>query len=129
MSTSPRISRNTNGDFDLVFENGKFKWATDGTQAAQHALIRLLAFKGEYSLNSELGGKDSLGTDWYGIVFDMSKSKAEKELEIKRRILGTDGVEKITDWSWTQSGHSVTITGIVVTQWGSVDISQTIEAL
>ena len=107
----------------MLFENGKLVWAEDGTQAAQHGLTRLLIFKGEWILDEEMG------TDWYGIIFSSSKSRAEKELEIKSRILGTPGVKEISQFKWEQTGASVAITGIVVTDWGNVDISQEITPL
>jgi len=130
MSIAPRISKDANGNYDLVFENGAFKWAADGIQAAQHAFIRLMIFKGEQSLGGVLTAKTELGTKWYETIFDMSKPKSEKELEIKRRILDTPGISRfIVPLSWTQSGHTVTITGTVQTDWGAVDLSQTIEAL
>lgn len=120
-----RITRTSNGVYDIILENGKFKWAEDGTEAAQHALIRLMIFKGEWYLDAD----DTMGTAWYQTIFDMSKGRAEKELEIKKRILGTTGIRKIQTFTWEQTAHSVTIEGIVETDWGSVDISQEIEPL
>jgi hypothetical protein len=90
---------------------------------------RLLTFKGELSLDDQLGGKDDLGTKWYEIVFRADISKAEKDFELKRVILQTPGIKEITRWNWTQTAHSVAITAIVVTDWGEVDVSQTLEAL
>ena len=124
-----RLTRNASGDYDLKFENGSFVMAEDGTEAAQHALIRLLAHKGEYSLNGEIDGKDNLGTDWYGKIWPMNITKAEKEFELKRRLLQTPGVESIIKWQWTQSGHTVTIEAELKTEWGSMTIADTIEAL
>ena len=126
---SPRLTKNSAGDYDLVLENGKFKWATDGTQIAQHGLERLLIFKGEPSLGDKLTDKENEGTYWYETIFATSASRAEKELEIKSRILGTPGVIRIVEFNWTQSGHNVTISGIVQTEFGEVDVSQTIEVL
>ena len=126
---APRQSFNSEGNLDLVFEDGKFMWAEDGRQAAQHAALRLLQFKGEYSLNNELTGKDDDGFDIYGIVLDVSKSKAEKELEIKRVILETYGIEKILAFSWTQTGHTVAVTSTVKTLWGDATLSGEFEAL
>jgi len=126
---SPRLTKNSYGDYDLVLENGKFKWAEDGTQVAQHGLERLLIFKNEQSLGDKLTDKESTGTYWYEKIFDASKSKAEKELHIKSRIMGTPGVERILEFDWTQSGHTVTITGRIQTEFGEVNLSQEIETL
>ncbi len=124
-----RITQGSDGQWDLKMENGKLVWAEEGTEAAQHAFLRLMIFKGELGLNGALTTKVSLGTKWYETIFDMSKSKAEKELEMKRRILGTTGVKSITKWTWTQAAHTVTIDAIIMTDWGEIDVSQTIEAL
>lgn len=120
---SIRLTKRTDGNYGILFKDGKFQWAEDGTQAAQHGLTRLLIFKGEWVLN------ENMGTDWYGIIFNAAKSRAEKEFEIKARILGTPGVKEITKFNWSQSGSTVTIEGIVVTDWGETDISQEITPL
>ena len=117
-----RITSKSTG-WGLLIENGKFAWVEDGDQAAQHATERLLIFKGEWILDEDMG------TKWYEIIFDMSKSKAEKEFEIKKRILKTPGIDSITTFSWTQTGHTVSIEGIVKTDWGEVDIGQEIITL
>lgn len=127
---APRLTFDSNGYLDLKLEDGKFAWAEDGTQAAQHATLRLLIFKGEYALNGELTGLDDEGTDWYGTIFDMSKSKAEKILEIKRAILETYGIERIITFSWTRTAaHTVTINALVKTIWGDMEISEELTPL
>ncbi|MCP4711972.1 MAG: hypothetical protein GY869_25405, partial [Planctomycetes bacterium] len=103
---------------------GIFQWVSDGEEAAQHAWQRLFVFQGELSLDGVLTEKTLEGTKWYGIIFDMSKPQSEKELEIKRRILGP-GINRFSQFSWTQVDHTVTVTGFVVTDWGTVDITQT----
>lgn len=120
---SIRLTKKADGNYGILFQDGKFQWAEDGTQAAQHGLTRLMIFKGEWILDADMG------TQWYEIIFDSSKSRAEKEFEIKGRILGTPGVKEITKFNWTQSGASVTIDGIVVTDWGETDLSQEITVL
>ena len=126
---SPRLSQNSSGNYDLVLENGKFKWAEDGTQVAQHGLERILIFKNEISLGDKLTDKENTGTHWYEIMFDASKSKAEKQLHVKNRILGTQGVERLLEFNWSQTGHIVYITGRVLTEFGEIDLSQEIETL
>lgn len=124
-----RLTKTTAGYYDLNLEGGLFTLAEDGTQTAQHCMIRINCFKGHYSLNDMLSNKDNDGTDFYGIIFNMEKSQAEKELELKRRILTTPEVEKILDFTWTQTGRSVSITGSVQTEYGVADISQVISIL
>jgi hypothetical protein len=126
---SPRITQNSNGHWDLKLTNGKFEFAEDGTQSAQHALQRLLIFRGELSLNGALTEKTDDGTRWYEVIFAMDKSRAEKDLEIKRRILGTIGVKRIIRFSWVQADHTVTIDGAIQTDWGAEDISAEITPL
>lgn len=120
---SIRITENSDGTWGLKMEHGKFVWATDGTQAAQHAITRLHIFHGENDLNPDLG------TKWYEIIFKTNKSRSEKEFEIKRVILGTPGISQIRKFQWTQSGHTVTIDAIVDTDWGEIDLSQEITPL
>lgn len=123
MSRSIRITQNSDGNYGLKMENGKFVWAEDGIQAAQHATTRLNIFYGENELNPEIG------TKWYQIIFQTDKSRAEKEFEIKRVILGTPGIKQVRKFNWAQAGHIVSIDAIVDTDWGEIDLSQEITPL
>lgn len=129
MSIAPRITKDSNGRWDFKMTNGIFEMAEDGTQAAQHALQRLLVFRGEQSLNGALTEKTELGTKWFETIFKADKTKAEKELEIKTRILDTPGVKRILRFEWSQTGHVVTMEGAVLTDWGEEDVSQEITLL
>lgn len=113
---APRLTINEAGYIDLKMTDGKVEWAEDGVQSAQHGLMRLQIFRGEWVYNS------NLGTDWYGIIFNVQKSIAEKEFEFKKAILGTPGVTKITEFTWAQDGQTVTILGKVQTKWGEEQI-------
>jgi hypothetical protein len=127
---TPRLTKNAAGDYDLQLENGVLgPMCEEGTQAAQHSLERLLIFQGELSLDGALTTKTTGGTRWYETIFAMDVPRAEKELEIKSRILGTPGIIKILSFTWTQAAHTVTITGRVLTAWGEEDISGTISPL
>jgi hypothetical protein len=134
---APRISKDANGIRDLVFENGRFKTVTEGAEAAQHMETRLNIISkyqdtpGELTLNGEIGDEtlSQDGTDLYGILLDASKSKAEKDLHLKRRILQTPGIKKILTWSWTQTGSAVSISSLILTDWGEWDLSGTYELL
>jgi hypothetical protein len=128
--TSIRLSKQ-NGTYDMLLTDGIFEMAEDGTAAASALQSRLSLFR-DFCLQSPIVdtvANPLAGTDWYGIIFQTSKSKAEKELELKRVILSTPGVNSILTWSWSQEGRVVTITGSVATDWGAVDVSQTIEPL
>lgn len=110
---------------DLKRENGTVVKVADGTQAAQHAASRLWLFKNESVSEDE----NADYTKWYSIVFNMKKSQTEKEFELKRRILETPDVLRITYFNWQQEGHHVTIKATVQTPWGEAEISQEITLL
>jgi hypothetical protein len=126
---APRLTKAACGYPHMLLETGVFQWAEDGTQAAQHAWTRIMIFKGELSHGGKLTTKTEGGTKAYEVVFAMDKPKAEKELELKSRILGTPGVESILEWDWVQVSHTVNITGKALTSWGEVDIGGEISAL
>jgi hypothetical protein len=123
MSIAPRLTVNSDGLLDLKMTAGKFEWAEDGTQSAQHGALRLQIFKGEWVYNS------NLGVDWYGIIFNQQKSITEKEFEFKRAILGTPGVLQITRFTFFQDGQTVTIDGDVQTEWGPEGINVSVTPL
>lgn len=124
-----RLTKTDAGYYDLKLTEGKFEMCSDGTAAACHCVTRLQAYRGEYDLGGLLTGKDNLGTDWYGIIFNVAMGRAEKTLELRRVILGTPGVLSIESFEWEQDGHTVSIKGAVNTEWGTIDISQEIEQL
>lgn len=116
MGRAIRISRNSSGNWGLKMENGKFVWAEDGIQAAQHATIRLLIWYGENELNP------LMGTKWYQTIFNTAASRAEKEFEIKQRILNTTGIKRIVSFTWTEANHTATIDAQVDTDWGEYTV-------
>lgn len=124
-----RITKTVDGYYDLKLTNGKFETCEDGIEAANLVVIRLLAYKGEYNLGGLLTNKDNLGTDWYGIIFNVEMGQSEKTFEIRRVILQTPGVVSIEELNWEQTGHVVAIQGRINTEWGTVDITQEIETL
>lgn len=130
---APRITK-TAGIYDLKFTDGKFEWAEDGVHAAQNFVQRFLTNKGEYALND--GTKDYIsnradkGTKIYEVLFNMSLGKAEKQLEIMRVIRSTPGFKAmITPLEFSQTGHALTITGDVQTEWGAFNIGETLDLL
>lgn len=120
-----RLTKIANGMLDIKRENGRAVWAENGVEAAQHGAVRLQIFQDE----SVTDDPEDDFTDWYGTVFNMAKSRAEKEFELKRRILGTPGVTKIIKFEWTQTDHALEIIGNVLTEWGEADIGQVITIL
>jgi len=124
-----KLTKTDAGYYDLDLQAGKFTMCEDGTEAASHCVIRLLAYKGEYNLGGLLTGKDDLGVDWYGIVFNVATGEAEKTFELRKAILGTPGVVSINKFEWSQTGQVVTIDGAVNTEWGVVELSMEIEQL
>jgi hypothetical protein len=125
---APRLSKNENGVYDLKRENGRIVWASDGTQAAQSAMQRLMTFRGENSLNGKLTGHDDTGTRYYEVIFKADVDKAQKELELKSQILGT-GIDGLLKWEWNQTLRTVYVNAIVKTAWGTEIISEEIEPL
>lgn len=118
-----RISKNSNGIDDITLENGDFRWAKDGTQVANHCHIRMQIPKGTLDLNGRLTNKENKGVDFYGIIFATDKSQSEKELEIKKVIMQTPGYRSLSYFKWTQTGHSVAIDAKIVTDWGTLTLS------
>jgi hypothetical protein len=102
------------GVYDLKLDEGVLgPWCYDGTQVANHGLIRIRTFRGERAIDK------NWGTQWYQIIFDASVAKVEKELEIKRQILSLPGVEYIEEFEMTQDGNEYNVTGIVQTEFGT----------
>ena len=124
-----RLSPDASGDYDLKLENGKFTWAKDGVQVANHAQIRLSVPKGTLSLNDRLSGKENLGFGLYEILLRADVGQSEKELEIKRVIMQTPGYKSLLSFTFSQSEHTATFTAHVQTNWGEISIGDTIEAL
>lgn len=121
----------TDGVYDALLEDGIFTMCEDGEAAAVGMTEDLLCFRQEMKASPVVDTvADPLsGVQWYEIIFKTDKSQAQKEIELKRAILSADGIESITQWSWEQSGRTVTITGAVMTSWGEYDISQEITFL
>lgn len=118
-----RLSKDDNGIYDIRPEDGNFVWAKDGTQVANHGHIRLNTFRGTLSLNGRLSNKENVGFDIYGIVLDMSKTQSEKELEIKRVIMGTPGYVSLAYFKWEQTAHSLYIEAKVNTEYGALTLT------
>jgi hypothetical protein len=124
-----KLEKNSAGDEDMVFENGAFEMSEDGEACAVQMKERLLLDRNE-AIDSVLVNTKAnplAGTDWYGIIFDASKSKIEKELEIKRVIFSTPGMNRITYWSWTQTERTLNLNYKVESDWGELEFGETIQ--
>jgi len=108
-----RLTKSSNGDYDMLLENGSFQWCENGTQVANHGLMRLRVFRGESNLHTEKG------TRYYEVIFDVQSSKAEIELEIKKQLLSTPGALGFVEFNITQVARELTITGIIQTAFGT----------
>lgn len=111
-----------NNSFDLYKENGKFVFVSGSEQIAQHVMIRLLKFKGESVVNDP----NEDGTDWYGIIFNAAKTKNEKQIELKRRILGTPGIVRIINFVWTQDVRTINLNVKFETIYGDAEINEAV---
>lgn len=114
-----RLTQTATGGLDILMEDGRAAWATDGTEVAQHAAIRLNKYHGE----SVTGNSQEQGTKYYEIIFPANISRYEKELHLKKRILETTGAKRIISFDWEQSGHDVTVTSQVQTDWGEETVT------
>lgn len=115
-----RVTQTANGGLDMLMEDGRAVWATDGTEVAQHAAIRLNKYNGE----SVTGNTQEKGTEYYETIFPADVSAYEKELHLKKRILETEGTKRIIKFEWEQEGHEVTVESKVQTEWGEESISK-----
>ena len=124
-----RITKDANGIDDIKLVNGKFRWAKDGTQAANHCHMRLQIPRGTLSLNGRLSNKEHLGFQLYEIILNTAAGELEKQLEIKRVIMETPGFLKLLSFSYVQTGHSVAINGGVQSEWGEMTLGDDREEL
>lgn len=129
MAIVAKLVKNAAGDWDLSLVDGSCEMAEDGVAAGVQMVERLLIDQDEAIKNPLVDTKKTplSGVKWEGIVFDSSKSKEEKELEIKRVILSTPGYLKITYWSWTQVGRKLQLDWKVESIWGELTFGERIE--
>lgn len=126
-----RLTKNDDGQLDMLLEDGKFVMAEDG-EAVASALALAMATERKECEESPIVDTVTnpfAGIDFYGIVWDVSKSKAEKILELKRAMLAVPFVEKIIRFQWSQSGQTVTISAAVQTAWGEQSVAEEVTAL
>lgn len=74
-------------------QSGNLATVSDAEAVGQHAKQRLMAFRGEWFLNSQIG------VPWIPEILGSSFDPALAESVIKASIKRTDGVEEITTFS------------------------------
>ena len=79
----------------IEFENGDLSVVTDYDQVRQHIQQRLSTFKGEWIFNSDEG------VPYMQYVFVDNPDYSVISTILKRTILGTPGVESITNFNMT----------------------------
>jgi hypothetical protein len=109
----------------MLMTNGAFEMATNGTAAASSMALGVNLERSECLASPIVDTvKNPLaGIDLYGIVFDIEKSQAEKELEIRRAILARPGIKRIIRMTWTQIDHVAYPVIDVQTNWGAETVS------
>lgn len=124
-----KLVKNDAGDEDVVFENGKIVLSENGEAAAVRMKERMLLERSEAlaSILVDTTKNPLAGLNWEGIIFDAAKSKVEKELEIKRVILSSPGIQAITYWSWVLAGRELQLDFKVNTDWGELAVGETIQ--
>jgi hypothetical protein len=111
----------TTGTYDMLIDSGSSQWCYDGTQVANHGLIRLRVFRGENALHSEKG------TRFYEVLYNVQSSKAEIELEIKRQILSVPGALYLEEFSLAQEDRILNVSGIIQTSFGTESFETVIQ--
>lgn len=126
-----RISKQGDVYDALLTEGGAFDMAVKGIASASAMQTRLMQFRSELVDHPLINpiNRGMAGTDYYGVVFDVSKAPLEQELEFRRVILGTPGVLEILRMVRSQVDHSEYIIADVRTQWGAVTVSQEVTPL
>lgn len=84
--------RRLDGDHDWTFGGGISDYATESEAIAQSIRTQLLSLYGDWFLNREHG------VHWQNYL-KKNPNIREMETEIKKVVLNTTGVEKLTDFS------------------------------
>jgi hypothetical protein len=124
-----KLVKNELGDEDMSLEDGIFEMSENGEAAAVQMKERLLLDQNEAQKSPIVDTvKDPLsGTGWETIIFDSSKSKEEKELEIKRVIFSTPGIIRITYWNWSQVVRTLHLNYKVDSLWGELEFNEVVQ--
>lgn len=109
-----------NGDYVL---GGTSVFLVNSPEAvAQAVLTRLNLWLGEWFINT------TDGTPWLTEILGKIQNGKNPDAAIKQRILGTQGVQEITNYSSTYNGNARTfsVTATLSTIYGAVTITETL---
>lgn len=109
-----------NGDYTLDNEQAFYKNVPEAV--GQAVLTRLRLWKGEWFINVEDG------TPWLTEILGKRRINRNPDAVIKQRILGTQGVKEITDYSSAFDGNTrqLSVTCTLNTIYGATTISETL---
>lgn len=124
-----KLEKNSSGDEDVVFEDGALAMSEAGEACAVQLKERILLDRNEALKNPLVNTvvDPTAGLDWEGIIFDSSKSRMEKELEIKRVIFSTPGISRITYWNWSLTDRVLHLDFKVDTIWGEMEFGEEVQ--
>jgi hypothetical protein len=107
-------------NWDMTFGAGSANFLINSPAAvAQCVRTRLLLFTGEWFLDVPDG------TPWIGQIFGVGTA-ATRDQAIKSRILGTQGVTSILNYSGTAQGRRYTVTAQIQTIYGVATLTVTL---
>ena len=94
------IGRALDSNNDLIFEEGSIKIVSGAAQVVQQVRSRLLFYLGEWSLDL------TAGTPYFQSIFIKPVNLSNIELIIKNRILNTEGIDRLVEFSMNYEGES-----------------------
>lgn len=105
-------------NYDLAFVDGDLVLVHDEEEVAQNANIRLLAIKGEWYYDY------NLGTPWWEDLFTMETSYEQKSKILRNRIKNTPDVNKITSFVFGVDPveHLATVEFVANTTFGQITV-------
>jgi hypothetical protein len=115
------IGRALNYDNDIILEKGNFKLVKEGAEVVQHVRTRLLTYVGEWFLDI------ASGTPWFEQVFVKPANLANVESIIKTRILQTEGVLLLNEFSMSfesSETRRLTVSFKAETKYGSINVNE-----
>lgn len=112
--------RKLDADGDYTLGSGADFHANTPEAVAQAVLTRLRLWTGEWFVDT------TDGTPWDTEILGKRLQRKNPDSAIKRRILETDGVTEITDYSSTFDGETrkFSVTATINTAYGSASISE-----
>ena len=107
--------RKTNND--MTFGQSLANFAVDAEATAQNVATRLRAFQGEWFMDT------SFGVPWHQSILVKPSNVPLSEALLKAIILGTDGVDKIIDFSFDvdSATRTATVVANITTVYGTTE--------